>query len=186
MGFKERFPLPIPVLIALAQILLTAAIVGLEGGSIYYDLVHGTIWAGFWCGIIFIKTFLSMLCLICCGRGRCCATYCLVLNLMSGALACVLIYFDQLFINNVCQCYIGSQLCCYVTSISSFQSYSANSALSQAYNCTVSNPNTCRIVPTQKIPLLEAQLACAVGMLVTCGIYVVTWVFATFGICFGH
>lgn len=61
MGFAERFPRWITALLGIAQVILTAAIVGLEFGSFYYDVAHGTIWAGFWSGIIFIITFLQML-----------------------------------------------------------------------------------------------------------------------------
>jgi hypothetical protein len=61
MGFSERFPRWITAIIGLAQLLITAAIVGLEIGSAYIDLAHGTIWVGLWCGIIFIITFLMML-----------------------------------------------------------------------------------------------------------------------------
>jgi hypothetical protein len=61
MGFKERFPRWITAILGIAQIILTAAIVGLEFGSFYYDVAHGTIWAGFWSGLVFILTFLMML-----------------------------------------------------------------------------------------------------------------------------
>lgn len=61
MGFGERFPRWITGLIGIAMGGLTAAIVGLEVGSSYIDLAHGTIWAGFWAGLVFIKTTLLML-----------------------------------------------------------------------------------------------------------------------------
>ncbi|CAF0999525.1 unnamed protein product [Didymodactylos carnosus] len=187
MGFKERFPLPIPIILIIAQVGLTAAIVGIEIRSIYIDLVHGTIWAGFWCGIIFVKTFLAMSCFVCCGRGRCCATYCLILNCISGILACVLIYFDQFLMNNLCKCYLGPQICCTITGIGSF-----NSQLGQtAVNCTQQSIqgvyiNQCPVYPSQKYQLLQAQLGCSVGILITCIVYILTYIFATLGICFGH
>lgn len=61
MGFSERFPRWITAILGVAQLLLTAAIVGLEIGSAYIDLAHGTIWVGIWAGLIFIITFLMML-----------------------------------------------------------------------------------------------------------------------------
>lgn len=61
MGFSERFPRWTSALIGIAMVALTAAIIGLELGSCYIDLAHGTIWVGFWAGIIFIKTSLLML-----------------------------------------------------------------------------------------------------------------------------
>ncbi|CAF0850071.1 unnamed protein product [Rotaria sordida] len=188
MGFKERFPRWATAILGIAQLVLTAAIIGLELGSDYIDLAHGTIWIGLWAGIIFIITFLWMLFITCCCRGRCYATYVLILNILSGVLACVMIYFDQLFINQLCKCYLGDQLCCAVRGIPSLSSNFSGvlddcaTAISQG---TISS-RTCPTTPTDKLPLLKAQLACAVGMLVSCGLYVVVFIFACFGICFGH
>ena len=61
MGFSERFPRWTSAVVGIAQLVLTAAIVGLEVGSVYIDLAHGTIWVGFWASLVFIKTFLMML-----------------------------------------------------------------------------------------------------------------------------
>ena len=60
MGFSERFPRWTSAVIGIAQLVLTVAIIGLEVGSAYIDLGHGTIWAGFWAGFIFLKTLLMM------------------------------------------------------------------------------------------------------------------------------
>ena len=60
MGFAERFPRWTSALIGVVLSILTAAIIGLELGSIYIDLAHGTIWVGFWAGLVFIKTCLLM------------------------------------------------------------------------------------------------------------------------------
>lgn len=61
MGFTERFPRWITLLIGVAQFALTAAILALDLVSAYIDLAHGTIWAGLWSSLIFIPTFLLML-----------------------------------------------------------------------------------------------------------------------------
>ncbi|CAF1011586.1 unnamed protein product [Rotaria magnacalcarata] len=188
MGFSERFPRWTSAIIGLAQLALTAAIVGLEVGSVYIDLAHGTIWVGFWAGVIFIKTLLLMLFITCCCRGRCCATYVLIWTILSGALACVMIYFDQIFINDLCKCYLGDQLCCAVRGI---ESYRANfSAIfdecGQAITQGTISSKICPSIPYAKLKLIKAQLGCAVGMLITCAIYVVIYLFACLGICFGH
>jgi hypothetical protein len=44
----------------------------------------------------------------------------------------------------------------------------------------------CPNIPYDKLKLIQAQLGCAVGMLITCAIYIVIYVFACLGICFGH
>ncbi len=68
MGFKERFPRWVTGILAIAQIILTAAIIGLEFGSFYYDVAHGTIWAGFWAGLVFLLTCIMMFCISKCFR----------------------------------------------------------------------------------------------------------------------
>ncbi|CAF5001372.1 unnamed protein product [Rotaria socialis] len=92
MAFERRLPRWVTAILGIAQLALTAAIIGLEFGSFYYDVAHGTIWIGFWAGLVFIKTSLMMLCMMCCCRGRCFATYILICNIFSAALACVKAY----------------------------------------------------------------------------------------------
>ncbi|CAF0743391.1 unnamed protein product [Adineta ricciae] len=188
MGFSERFPRWTSAVVGIAQLVLTAAIVGLEIGSVYIDLAHGTIWVGFWASLVFIKTFLMMLFITCCCRGRCCATYVLIWTIFSGLLACVMIYFDQIFIKDLCKCYLGDQLCCAVRSVESFRTnYTA--ILNQCGQAIANNNSAdlrCPAVPYDKLKLIQAQLGCAVGMLISCAVYIVIYVFACFGICFGH
>jgi hypothetical protein len=97
-----------------------------------------------------------------------------------------MIYFDQVFINDLCKCYLGDQLCCAVRSIQSFQSnYTA--ILKDCGNALLQNTAAslrCPSIPYDKLPLIKAQLSCAVGMLVSCGLYVLLFIFACFGICF--
>jgi hypothetical protein len=146
------------------------------------------------------------ICLACCCRGVCCATYVLILNSMSmyyslpfdlfyflvlsGLLACVIIYFDAYFIGNLCKCYLGDNLCCALHDISSFNSAYGNIAR----NCSVINLNGLQTAvdycylspPTGKLVYLKAQIAGAVAMLIACGIYVVVYVIACFGMCCRH
>lgn len=61
MGFGERFPRWTSALLGVIQLALTSAIIGLEVGSVIIDLGHGTIWVGFWAGLVFIKTVIMML-----------------------------------------------------------------------------------------------------------------------------
>ena len=61
MGFAERFPRWTSALLGVIQLALTSAIIGLEVGSVIIDLGHGTIWVGFWAGLVFAKTVLMML-----------------------------------------------------------------------------------------------------------------------------
>lgn len=61
MGFAERFPRWSSGILGLIMLVLTVAIIGLEVGSNYIDVAHGTIWGGFWGGLVFLKTCLMML-----------------------------------------------------------------------------------------------------------------------------
>jgi hypothetical protein len=83
---------------------------------------------------------------------------------------------------------LGDVLCCAVRGIQSFRSnytaiYDQCSAAIQLGNAASLR---CPAVPYEKLKLIQAQLGCAVGMLVSCGIYVVLYLFACLGICFGH
>jgi len=49
-------------LLAAIQMILWLAIVGLESASVYYDAGRGTIYAGFWCSIVFFVTWVSIFC----------------------------------------------------------------------------------------------------------------------------
>ena len=61
MGFAERFPRWTSAVLGAIQLALTVVIIGLEIRSSIIDLAHGTIWVGYWAGLVFIKTFLMML-----------------------------------------------------------------------------------------------------------------------------
>jgi hypothetical protein len=90
--------------------------------------------------------------------------------------------------NNLCKCFLGDQICCALQGIPSLQSnYSAilQNCATAELDGTISTM-ICPSVPTTKLIYIEAQLGCAVGMLVACGLYVVLFLFACFGVCFGH
>ena len=103
-------------------------------------------------------------------------------------MACGIIYFNQIFIKDLCKCYLNDQLCCAVRGIESLKSnYTA--VFEDCGNAIVSGTisgRRCPSIPQEKLKLLKAQLACGVGMLVSCVVYVVIYVFACLGICFGH
>lgn len=61
MGFEDRFPRWLTAVVGITQLVLTAGVIGLELASVYIDIVHGTIWIGFWAGLVFIPTSLLVL-----------------------------------------------------------------------------------------------------------------------------
>ncbi|CAF0824725.1 unnamed protein product [Rotaria sordida] len=188
MGFSERFPRWITAIIAIIILALTAGILGLEIVSNYIDVGHGTIWVGIWSSIVYIITFLMMFFITCCCRGRCNAFYVFIMAIISGLLAVVTIYFDQLFMNDPCKCYLGDVLCCLIRGVPTFRS-NFTGVLQECTNAltagTISS-KTCPSTPYDKVAYIKAQLACAAAMAVTCIAYIVIFLFACFGVCFGH
>lgn len=101
-----------------------------------------------------------------------------------------MIYFDQYFTNNVCQCYLSDVLCCAVRGIPGMSSNYSNlyntcqtlvdaGTASSTVRCYNGSPN-------DKLAYIKAQLACACAMLVACGVYAILYLFACFGVCWGH
>ncbi len=97
--------------------------------------------------------------LACCNRYSVgCATHALVENILSIIAASVLLYLDNLFLNNPYKCLYGSILDC-----SSFSYDSVGSIFSETgYKV--------------KMACIKAQLACAAVMLVTNVVYIVIFV----------
>ncbi len=61
-GMKNVIPSIVPGLLGTIQLFLWIAITVLEAVSIYYDAGRGTVYAGFWCSIVFFVTWVSMFC----------------------------------------------------------------------------------------------------------------------------
>lgn len=90
--------------------------------------------------------------------------------------------------NDPCKCFLGDQICCALRGIPTLQTnYTA-----VLQDCTTRirtglyNSTTCDFRPDEKVIYIKAQLGCAIGMLVSCGLYVILCLFACFGVCFGH
>jgi hypothetical protein len=94
-------------------------------------------------------------------------------------LAAVMIYFDQYFMSNLCKCYLNDQLCCSIRGVASFQSnYTAI-----INECSIA-PIRCPAIPYDKLAFIQAQLACAVAMAISCVVYLCLILFACCGVCF--
>jgi len=97
----------------------------------------------------------------CCNRHSFgCATHVLVENILSIIAASVLLYFDNLFLNNPYTCLYGSTTDCSQYS----SSYSYSNSIYNSSNYTV------------KLACIKAQLACAAVMLVTNVIYIIIFI----------
>ncbi|CAF0804888.1 unnamed protein product [Didymodactylos carnosus] len=152
--WREKFPIFVPVLLAVTQMLLTFIIIALEIASVIISPVHATIWAGFWCSLIFTLSWVSMFALICCHKSRSCATYVLLVSVLCAIFAIILIVFDSIFINNIYKCYLSQSIC-----------NSLNWAISDQRFRDIFN----------KRSLLIGQLVCAILMLITALVYIILY-----------
>jgi hypothetical protein len=59
--WRSRFSIGIPVLLGIFQMLLTFTIIGLEIASVVISPIYGTLYAGFWCSVIFTLSWISMI-----------------------------------------------------------------------------------------------------------------------------
>lgn len=58
--WKSIWPSRILKLIAVIQIILTVAIIGLEAGSVAIHPFYATVYAGFYCSVFFTLAWISM------------------------------------------------------------------------------------------------------------------------------
>ena len=59
--WRSRFSTGIPVLLGFFQMLLTFTIIGLEIASTVISPILGTLYAGFWCSVVFTLSWLTLL-----------------------------------------------------------------------------------------------------------------------------
>ncbi|CAF0860739.1 unnamed protein product [Didymodactylos carnosus] len=154
--WRERFPVAAPVLLAVIQMLSTFVIVALETASVIISPVRGTIWAGFWCSLIFTLSWVSMFALVCCYKSRSCATYVLLVSILCAIFAIILIVFDSIFINNPSRCYLTESICNNLITATTNNQFNYQDFLN-------------------KRAILSAQLAFAVLMLLTALIYILVY-----------
>jgi hypothetical protein len=58
--WRSKFSIIIPIIIGLAQMILTFAIVGLEIASVVITPIEGTLYAGFWLSVLFTLSWIAM------------------------------------------------------------------------------------------------------------------------------
>ncbi|CAF0904104.1 unnamed protein product [Adineta ricciae] len=153
--WRSRFSTGIPVILGLLQVLLTFTIIGLEIASVVISPIFGTLYAGFWCSIVFTLSWISMLGLVCCHRARKWSIYMFLISVLCAAVAITLIVLDALFIGNITRCFFFKVNC---------------DELRSMYPQLTSQPLG------RKVLVLKAQLACAVLMLTTAILYILFFI----------
>ncbi|UJR10541.1 hypothetical protein I4U23_014741 [Adineta vaga] len=153
--WRSKFSMGIPVILGLLQVLLTFAIIALEIASVVISPIFGTLYAGFWCSVIFTLSWMSMLGLVCCHRARKWSLYMLFISILCAAAAITLIVLDALFIGNITRCFFFKVNCDEIRS---------------SYPQLISQPLG------RKVLVLKAQLACAVLLLITAILYILFFI----------
>ncbi|UJR29091.1 hypothetical protein I4U23_010305 [Adineta vaga] len=164
---NDFIPNFIPGLLGAGQLVLWIAIVALEIVSVYYDAGRGTIYAGFWCSMVFFVTWIAMFCYLCCNKSSGCGIYLIIQNILSLIFAIILVIFAARFVQNPCLCYSAL---CYVPNWDFIDDPSLISNY-YVYPCTTRT--------YKKLPVLKALLACAVLMLISHLIFIIVYIIAS-------
>ncbi|CAF1338338.1 unnamed protein product [Adineta ricciae] len=163
---NDFIPNFLPGLLGAGQLFLWMAILGLEIASVYYDAGRGTIYAGFWCSIVFFVTWIAMFSYLCCGKSSGCGTYLVIQNIINIIFAIILTIFTARFVKNPCLCY-GAL--CYIPNWDFIYNDDFYDYL--AYPCTERT--------FKKLSVLKALLACAILMLVCNFIFIIAYIVAS-------
>ncbi|CAF3723554.1 unnamed protein product [Rotaria sp. Silwood1] len=109
----QRFwPTSLLALITIVEILLTSIIIGLEFWSMIINIKYSFFFIGFIASFFFIITLISTFTVVCCCvKSQSCATYVLIVHIISIAASCVLLFYDVLFLRNPNTCLWPNNLC---------------------------------------------------------------------------
>ncbi|CAF0983546.1 unnamed protein product [Adineta steineri] len=109
--WKIKFPAIISGILSFLQFGITFVIIGCEVGSVLIDMVTATIYVGFWASLFFIFAWISQATTSCCCRNRGCATYTLIMQVISLFFAACVIGFDSYYIIYPTTCFFSSSIC---------------------------------------------------------------------------
>mgnify|MGYP001026635352 CR=1 FL=1 len=153
--WRSKFSTVIPVLLGFLQMLVTFVIIGLEIAATVVSPILGTLYAGFWCSVVFVLSWLSLISLACCHRARKWATFAFVISILCAATAITLIVLDALFIGNITRCFFADVIC---------------KDLRSTYPQVNSQPLG------RKVLILKAQIACTALLLLTAILYILYYI----------
>ncbi|CAF2117056.1 unnamed protein product [Rotaria magnacalcarata] len=149
--WRQAWPTPFLALIAVGQMLLTWAIIGLETWSMLLNVTRAFLFVGYITSFFFTITWISTFTVVCCNReSRGCATHALVENVLSIIASSVLLYYDSQFLRYPNGCFWSFELCIF-------------SPISITWNF-FSDYNIIDLGEA-KLIAIKAQLACAAVML---------------------
>ncbi|UJR14013.1 hypothetical protein I4U23_001012 [Adineta vaga] len=155
--WRQKYPAVISGILSFVQFIITIVIIGCEVGSMLIDIVTATIYVGLWASLFFMIAWISQSVSSCCYRGRGCATYTLIIQVISMFFALCVIGFDAYYIASPTTCFFPTSVC-------------TSSAPTRGLFYTQYN------FDYVKMPLIKAQLGAAVLMFLLCTAYVIVYI----------
>ena len=183
--WQSFWSIPWLITIVFLQILMTIMILGLEIVSMILNMKYSFFFFGFMASFVFILTWISIVIdgtsfeiiddshrffflVSCCRRSRGCATYNLILNILSIAAASVLLFYDVLFLREPHTCLWPDSFC-------------TNIQLN--LNLFGLPVNTSENINDIKFTLIKIQIACAAVMICACLVYIGIYIYTTIRMC---
>ncbi|CAF1371042.1 unnamed protein product [Rotaria sordida] len=162
----QRFwPTTLLVLIVIIEILLTSVIIGLEFWSMIINVKYSFFFIGFIVSFFFIITSISTFTVVCCCvKSLVCATYVLIVHIISIAASSILLYYDALFLRHPNTCLWPKNLC-------------NEGSLNLKFFGTILGAST--DIHRIKFILIKIQITCAAVMIAICLVYTGIYVYTT-------
>ena len=166
--WRRRFPCGVLTILCLLQVIFSFAVIGCEVGSMIVDFYRMNAFVGYWAFPFFMCAWISLAGAGCCCRTSCCITAALVFQCLAIPVSIGVIGLDGYFLNHPLQCFF-SDYCSYYSYYG--YDYYSNSTTNR-------NPSPSSDFYSIKLPLVKAQLAAGVLMLVSCIVFIIIYIIA--------
>ncbi|CAF1432091.1 unnamed protein product [Adineta steineri] len=114
--WRQHFPTTLTIPISIAQMFLTAIIIGCEIPGIFINFPRMNAFVGFWVFPFFIFASISLASTSCCCRTRSCGVATLIFQCFAIPFALCIVSFDAYFLTHPTQCFFTDS-CDYYTSV---------------------------------------------------------------------
>ncbi|CAF1164005.1 unnamed protein product [Adineta ricciae] len=160
----ERFwPRLLIILVAIMEILLTIAVLCLEFWSMIINIKYSFFFIGFIASFVHITTWILTFNVGCCCRtSLSCTTITCIVHLLSIAISSIMVFYNVSFLRNPHMCLWSKNQC--------------NGELKDMHLFGFTM-NTSDDIHWIKLTLLKIQIGCAAAMIVTCMVYVLSYVY---------
>ncbi|CAF4698059.1 unnamed protein product [Rotaria socialis] len=157
------WPRSLVAFITIIEILLTSAIIGLEFWSMIINVKYSFFFIGFLASSFFIITSISTFTIVCCcGKSLCCATYVLIVHILSITASSVLLFYDVLFLRNSYTCLWPNGLC------------DGDQLNFSMFGIVL---GVSRDIPSIKFTLIILQIICSAVMIGMCLVYIGIYIY---------